>query len=67
MFPGCEEGWISGHGLCYKLMPQLAIFETAAEKCDQIEARLVNIESQKENDFLSRWLSSATSMWSLFQ
>ncbi len=61
LFSGCAEGWVSGHGLCYKLMTQFATFERAREKCNQMDAHLLTIENQAESDFVSDWLLSVTS------
>ena len=61
LFSGCEEGWVSGHGLCYRLMTQFATFDRATEKCRQMDAHLLTIENQKESDFISDWLTAVTS------
>ena len=58
---GCDDGWISGLGLCYKLMSQLATFDSAAQKCTELESHLVTIESQQESDFITNWLMATTS------
>ena len=63
-YPGCEDGWISGHGLCYRLMTQFATFDRAEEKCNQMDAHLMTIENQDESDFISDWLLAVTSKYS---
>lgn len=66
-FLGCEEDWISGHGLCYRLMTQFATFDRAEEKCNQMDAHLLTIENQDESDFISDWLLAVTSLVCFFE
>ena len=42
-------------------MPQFATFASADAKCGQIDAHLLTIESQQENDFVSEWLTAESS------
>ena len=52
---------MAGNGLCYRLMDQLVTFETAHEKCSQMDAHLLTIENQAESDFVNNWLMTETS------
>ncbi|XP_074647198.1 neurotrypsin-like [Tubulanus polymorphus] len=51
--PGCPVDWINNHGICYKVFTDKKSFRNARATCKSFDARLVNIESQLENDFIS--------------
>ncbi|XP_041362239.1 scavenger receptor cysteine-rich type 1 protein M130-like isoform X2 [Gigantopelta aegis] len=54
---GCPTDWISGYGSCYKFFGGAKNLRDASNKCLQLDASLVNIETEEENNFLSNILS----------
>ena len=54
-------GGLEGMGCVINILHQMATFEDAAEKCGQLDAHLVTIESQEESDFVNNWLFASTS------
>lgn len=47
---------MSGNGFCYKLVKSATAFEEAEARCRSLDAYLVKIETQLENNFLSSML-----------
>ena len=64
---GCEDGWVAGTGLCYKLLDQFVTFATAHDKCAQMGAHLVTVENQAESDYINNWLTTQTSEFVCFK
>ncbi|XP_050394148.2 uncharacterized protein LOC126812030 isoform X2 [Patella vulgata] len=50
---GCDPGWVAWDGSCYKFFGGARNLKQAIEKCAALDAGLVTIQSQAENNFLS--------------
>lgn len=52
LISGCDNGWKEFDSKCFKLFNESKSWQEAEGSCEEAEAHLVKIESEKENDFL---------------
>ncbi|KAI4887574.1 hypothetical protein NFI96_031448 [Prochilodus magdalenae] len=50
---GCEEGWVEFMGSCYIHFSERKMWTSAEQHCRELNAHLVSITSQQEQDFVS--------------
>ena len=59
----CDVGWSGFGNSCYKLFDQAVQFTRATDLCQNETARLVEIQSQSENSFVTSLVTSVASAW----
>ena len=57
---------MSGNGFCYKLVKSATTFEESEARCRSLDAYLVKIETQMENNFLSNMLMAERGTLNVF-
>ncbi|XP_064629569.1 neurotrypsin-like [Lineus longissimus] len=55
---GCPYGWVYNNGLCYFLYEEDQDYAGAYQTCSDEGGGLLQIESQKESDFISDWITN---------